>query len=191
MKFKKSSSVSPKMELLTRRSHATGAKSTFKRSRSFRASVKLMSKIRNHGNLRIAVGLQPTDNATSTKEDSSKRNILPAVPESPSSVKILEEATNVVLARRARASERSVVVKDEQSRRNCLNASATREEKANRARNDETKERAKSKLSFTERIMGMHLRSKEESKKAAARQATPSRRKINDKGKCFPALTRL
>lgn len=31
--------------------------STFKRSRSFRASVKLMSKIRNHANLRLAAGL--------------------------------------------------------------------------------------------------------------------------------------
>ncbi|KAL6259590.1 hypothetical protein P5V15_009507 [Pogonomyrmex californicus] len=52
MKFRKSSSSSPKMELLSRRSSG-GRMSTLKRSRSFRASVKLMSKIRNHANLRL------------------------------------------------------------------------------------------------------------------------------------------
>lgn len=56
MKFRKSStSCSPKMELLLRRSSGSRM-STLKRSRSFRASVKLMSKIRNHANLRLTAG---------------------------------------------------------------------------------------------------------------------------------------
>lgn len=56
MKFRKSpASRSPKMELLLRRSSGSRM-STLKRSRSFRASVKLMSKIRNHANLRLTTG---------------------------------------------------------------------------------------------------------------------------------------
>ncbi|KYN00199.1 Ankyrin repeat and fibronectin type-III domain-containing protein 1 [Cyphomyrmex costatus] len=43
------------MELLSRRSSGSRI-STLKRSRSFRASMKLMSKIRNHANLRLAAG---------------------------------------------------------------------------------------------------------------------------------------
>lgn len=177
MKFRKTTSVSPKMELLSRRNHATKTKSTFKRSRSFRASVKLMSKIRNTGNLRIAVGQQqqqqPTDSATVKKEATNQ--IVSTLPESPSSVKILEEATNVVLARRSRGGERSTDVKGEHSRRNA----SARDEKVNRTRNDEVKvDRVKSKLSFTERIMGMHLRGKEESKKPSCRQATPGERSM-------------
>lgn len=64
MKFRKSVSSSPKMELLSRRS-SDGRMSTLKRSRSFRASVKLMSKIRNHANLRLTAGL----NLTSVSKD--------------------------------------------------------------------------------------------------------------------------
>ncbi|KAG5321995.1 ANKF1 protein, partial [Acromyrmex heyeri] len=55
MKFCKSASSSPKMELLSRRSSGSRI-STLKRSRSFRASMKLMSKIRNHANLRLTAG---------------------------------------------------------------------------------------------------------------------------------------
>ncbi|KYM92302.1 Ankyrin repeat and fibronectin type-III domain-containing protein 1 [Atta colombica] len=43
------------MELLSRRSSGSRI-STLKRSRSFRASMKLMSKIRNHANLRLIAG---------------------------------------------------------------------------------------------------------------------------------------
>ncbi|XP_018342286.1 PREDICTED: uncharacterized protein LOC108748561 isoform X2 [Trachymyrmex septentrionalis] len=55
MKFRKSASSSPKMELLSRRSSGSRI-STLKRSRSFRASMKVMSKIRNHANLRLTAG---------------------------------------------------------------------------------------------------------------------------------------
>ncbi|XP_018305620.1 uncharacterized protein [Mycetomoellerius zeteki] len=43
------------MELLSKRSSSSRI-STLKRSRSFRASMKLMSKIRNHANLRLTAG---------------------------------------------------------------------------------------------------------------------------------------
>ena len=52
MKFRKESTASPKMELLSRRS-STSKLTTFKRTKSFRASVRLMSKIRNHTNLNL------------------------------------------------------------------------------------------------------------------------------------------
>lgn len=52
MKFRKESTASPNMELLSRRS-STSKLSTFKRTKSFRASVRLMSKIRNHTNLNL------------------------------------------------------------------------------------------------------------------------------------------
>ncbi|KAG7210469.1 hypothetical protein KM043_011993 [Ampulex compressa] len=57
MKFRKARSSSPKMELLSRRSTADRM-STLKRSRSFRASVKLMSKIRSHASVRLASGFE-------------------------------------------------------------------------------------------------------------------------------------
>ncbi|XP_011866915.1 PREDICTED: uncharacterized protein LOC105561495 isoform X1 [Vollenhovia emeryi] len=55
MKFRKSAPSSPKMELLSRRSSG-GGMSTLKRSRSFRASMKLMSKIRDHAKQRLTAG---------------------------------------------------------------------------------------------------------------------------------------
>lgn len=60
MKFRKAASTSsPKMELLSRRSTTNdGRMSTLKRSRSFRASVKLISKIRNRAAFRLASGFE-------------------------------------------------------------------------------------------------------------------------------------
>ncbi|XP_031832653.1 ankyrin repeat and fibronectin type III domain containing protein wide awake isoform X2 [Nomia melanderi] len=55
MKFRRSSACSPKMELLSRRSSGDRM-STLKRSRSFRASLKLMSKLRAHASLRLNAG---------------------------------------------------------------------------------------------------------------------------------------
>lgn len=52
MKFRKATVSSPKMELLPRRSTSSKV-SNFKRSKSFRASVKLMSKIRNQAHHRV------------------------------------------------------------------------------------------------------------------------------------------
>ncbi|CAL7934956.1 unnamed protein product [Xylocopa violacea] len=57
MKFRRSSQSSPKMELLSRRS-SNDRMSTLKRSRSFRASIKLMSKLRTHANLRLNAGFE-------------------------------------------------------------------------------------------------------------------------------------
>ncbi|XP_071568582.1 uncharacterized protein Wake isoform X1 [Temnothorax nylanderi] len=79
MKFRKSASSSPKMELLSRRSTG-GRMSTLKRSRSFRASVKLMSKIRNHANLRLTAGF---DLSSVSKDLTVKKGCdLPVVEES-------------------------------------------------------------------------------------------------------------
>ncbi|KAI4487178.1 hypothetical protein M0804_005327 [Polistes exclamans] len=60
MKFRKSASrSSPKMELLSRRSTTNDGKmSTLKRSRSFRASVKLISKIRNRAAFKFTSGIE-------------------------------------------------------------------------------------------------------------------------------------
>ncbi|XP_046739893.1 uncharacterized protein LOC124407632 isoform X1 [Diprion similis] len=54
MKFRKTASTSPKMELLSRRSSSNPI-SSLKRSRSVRASLKLVSKIRSHANSMIVV----------------------------------------------------------------------------------------------------------------------------------------
>lgn len=94
MKFRKSASSSPKMELLSRRSSG-GRMSTLKRSRSFRASVKLMSKIRNHANLRLTAGLD----FSSVSKDPKKERKLPVLEESqdgekPSSPQKIVEDTN-------------------------------------------------------------------------------------------------
>lgn len=55
MKFRKLSTSSPKMELLSRRS-SSDRMSTLKRSRSFRASMKLMSKLRSRASMRLNGG---------------------------------------------------------------------------------------------------------------------------------------
>ncbi|CAD1471736.1 unnamed protein product [Heterotrigona itama] len=69
MKFRKSSTSSPKMELLSRRS-SSDRMSTLKRSRSFRASMKLMSKLRAHASLRLNTGfdLSPVSSRGSKKQ---------------------------------------------------------------------------------------------------------------------------
>lgn len=73
MKFRKSSTSSPKMELLSRRSSGDRM-STLKRSRSFRASLKLMSKLRSHAGLRLNAGLDlsPMALRDQTKKHRSK-----------------------------------------------------------------------------------------------------------------------
>lgn len=78
MKFRKAASTSsPKMELLSRRSTTNdGRMSTLKRSRSFRASVKLISKIRNRAAFRLASGFEispvPSKDQCKTTRISSK-----------------------------------------------------------------------------------------------------------------------
>ncbi|XP_050447186.1 uncharacterized protein LOC126849428 isoform X1 [Cataglyphis hispanica] len=139
MKFRKSSLSSPKMELLSRRS-SNDRISTLKRSRSFRASVKLMSKIRNHANLRLTAGF-----------DLSK----------PIS-KDLKEESNFYIIEESRDSERSLNVQKE-------DASSRIEDKAggemlsnsrkislssNDIGSQEIIKDLKNKLSLTDKIMG-------------------------------------
>ncbi|XP_043516563.1 uncharacterized protein LOC122532121 isoform X2 [Frieseomelitta varia] len=77
MKFRKSSASSPKMELLSRRS-SSDRTSTLKRSRSFRASMKLMSKLRAHASLRLNVGfdLSPSVSSRGTKKQRNKSSAI-------------------------------------------------------------------------------------------------------------------
>ncbi|XP_066594906.1 uncharacterized protein wake isoform X2 [Prorops nasuta] len=73
MKFRKSSSSSsPKMELLSRRSSSSSNKvSNFKRSRSFRASVKLMSKIKSRATMKLGASFDLSP--TSAKDEGCRR----------------------------------------------------------------------------------------------------------------------
>jgi hypothetical protein len=84
MKFRKSSTrSSPKMELLHRSSGGNKI-SGFKRSKSFRASVKLITKIRNQANLHItpSYDLSPiTSNPKGSKSSKSKIQNLTLVTE--------------------------------------------------------------------------------------------------------------
>ncbi|XP_033336334.2 ankyrin repeat and fibronectin type III domain containing protein wide awake isoform X1 [Megalopta genalis] len=73
MKFHKSSSSSPKMELLSRRSSGDRM-STLKRSRSFRASLKLMSKLRAHANLRLNAGFDLSPVSVRDQRDRKRPN---------------------------------------------------------------------------------------------------------------------
>ncbi|XP_067208007.1 ankyrin repeat and fibronectin type-III domain-containing protein 1 isoform X3 [Linepithema humile] len=81
MKFRKSSSSSPRMELLSRRTSG-GRMSTLKRSRSFRASVKLMSKIRDHANIRMTAGFDPSSASKDRDPDALKGRNLDVLKES-------------------------------------------------------------------------------------------------------------
>lgn len=83
MKFRKSSASSPKMELLSRRS-SSDRMSTLKRSRSFRASLKLMSKLRSHASLRLNGGFDLSPVAPKDQKAREQRSKLPLVEESSS-----------------------------------------------------------------------------------------------------------
>lgn len=87
MKFRKSSVSSPKMELLSRRSSNDTRMSTLKRSRSFRASMKLMSKLKSHANLRLNrnAGFDLSPVALRDERSNKGRNKLSFVEESSSS----------------------------------------------------------------------------------------------------------
>ncbi|XP_034180343.2 ankyrin repeat and fibronectin type III domain containing protein wide awake isoform X1 [Osmia lignaria lignaria] len=87
MKFRKSSVSSPKMELLSRRSSNDTRMSTLKRSRSFRASMKLMSKLKSHANLHLNrnAGFDLSPVASRDQRSNKGRNKLSIVEESSSS----------------------------------------------------------------------------------------------------------
>ncbi|XP_076233710.1 ankyrin repeat and fibronectin type III domain containing protein wide awake isoform X2 [Calliopsis andreniformis] len=93
MKFRKSSTSSPKMELLSRRSSGDGI-STLKRSRSFRASLKLMSKLRSHASLRLNAGFDLSPVALRNQCVKKRRDKLPQVEESPSPTRNTETKTD-------------------------------------------------------------------------------------------------
>ncbi|XP_076292483.1 ankyrin repeat and fibronectin type III domain containing protein wide awake isoform X1 [Lasioglossum baleicum] len=89
MRFHKSSLSSPKMELLSRRS-SNERMSTLKRSRSFRASFKLMSKLRAHANLRLNGGFDLSPTNLRDQRDRKRPGKLSLVEESSSPVRNTE-----------------------------------------------------------------------------------------------------
>lgn len=77
------------MELLSRRS-SNDRMSTLKRSRSFRASMKLMSKLRNHANLRLNVGFDLSPVPQRDENATKQRSKLPLVDEASTPAKDTE-----------------------------------------------------------------------------------------------------
>lgn len=146
MKFRKTPSSSPKMELLSRRSSG-GRMSTLKRSRSFRASVKLMSKLRNHANLRMTVGFDPSPTSRDlTKKEGNLRIIEESRPDRPKGLRKNPENTS------PRVNDKTSHDDDAESP---SSSSSSRSRKTSVS--DDSREIAKDlkcKLSLAERIMG-------------------------------------
>ncbi|XP_070163726.1 uncharacterized protein Wake isoform X2 [Polyergus mexicanus] len=134
MKFRKSSLSSPKMELLSRRS-SNDRISTLKRSRSFRASVKLMSKIRNHANLRLTAGFDLSK--PMSKDLKKERNFY-----------VIEESLNL---EKEDASSR---IKDKPDDETLSNSRKISLSSKNDVGSQEIIKDLKSKLSLTDKIMG-------------------------------------
>lgn len=124
--------------------------STLKRSRSFRASVKLMSKIRNHANLRMAIGLDPSSTSRDlTKKERNVRVIEESRHERPSSPPKNPENTN------SRVDDKISHNDDDESSSSW--SSRTRKTSVSSHDDRDSREIAKdlkSKLSLTDRIMG-------------------------------------
>lgn len=138
MKFRKSSLSSPKMELLSRRS-SNDRISTLKRSRSFRASVKLMSKIRNHANLRLTTGF---DLSSISKDLKKERNLY-----------VIEESRNSVRSLNLRKDDASSRI-DDKSENEIFSNPRKISVSSNDIGSQEITKDLKSKLSLTDKIMG-------------------------------------
>ncbi|XP_076183921.1 ankyrin repeat and fibronectin type III domain containing protein wide awake isoform X1 [Ptiloglossa arizonensis] len=95
MKFRKSTRSSPKMELLSRRS-SSDRMSTLKRSRSFRASLKLMSKLRSRATLRLNTGFDLSNAAVRDQRGGKRASALPQLEESSSAVPSTENSNRTV-----------------------------------------------------------------------------------------------
>ncbi|XP_071870458.1 ankyrin repeat and fibronectin type III domain containing protein wide awake isoform X1 [Bombus fervidus] len=155
MKFRKLSASSPKMELLSRRS-SSDRMSTLKRSRSFRASIKLMSKLRNHASLRLNSGfdLSPLPLRNTKK----RRNQTSLVEETTWPTRSLEIPPNDPSKDSSKDSDRS------------LNSLSTSPSLGHSISSSELESRKitrdlKSKLCLTDRIMGKSRKEQEKSSK--------------------------
>lgn len=155
MKFRKSSASSPKMELLSRRS-SSDRMSTLKRSRSFRASMKLMSKLRNHASLRLNSGFDLSP--VSLRDTKKRRNQTSLVEETTWPTKSLEIPPNDSSKDSSKDSDRS------------LNSLSTSPSLGRSISSSELESRKitrdlKSKLCLTDRIMGKSRKEQEKSSK--------------------------
>ncbi|XP_012171614.2 uncharacterized protein LOC100646318 isoform X1 [Bombus terrestris] len=155
MKFRKFSASSPKMELLSRRS-SSDRMSTLKRSRSFRASIKLMSKLRNHASLRLNSGFDLSP--VSLRDTKKRRNQTSLVEETTWPTKSLEIPPNDSSKDSSKDSDRS------------LNSLSTSPSLGHSISSSELESRKitrdlKSKLCLTDRIMGKGRKEQEKSSK--------------------------
>lgn len=139
MKFRKSSLSSPKMELLSRRP-SNDRISTLKRSRSFRASVKLMSKIRNHANLRLTTGF---DLSSISKDLKKERNLY-----------VIEESRDSVRSLNLRKEDASSRIDDKSDENEIFSNPRKISVSSNDIGSQEITKDLKSKLSLTDKIMG-------------------------------------
>lgn len=140
------------MELLSRRSSGDRM-STLKRSRSYRASVKLMSKIRNHASLRLTVGFDLSPNSKNPmKKDSRIPQELPQ-----------EEASRLR--------------KNPENDSRSSSSSSSRKTSTNDDRESrEIAKDLKSKLTLADRIMG---KGRKDADKSSAKEESVKSPKVN------------
>ncbi|XP_076390562.1 ankyrin repeat and fibronectin type III domain containing protein wide awake isoform X1 [Megachile rotundata] len=161
MKFRKSSISSPKMELLSRRSSNDGRMSTLKRSRSFRASMKLMSKLKSHANLRLNrnAGFDLSPVAVRDQRSKKRRNKLSSFEESSSSP-VADTESNVI-ENPARSEEK--ILDDLEKDSVSLNELESRR----------ISKELKNKLCLTDRIMRRNRKDTEKAPKKSAGPLSP------------------
>ncbi|XP_043479149.1 uncharacterized protein LOC122509277 isoform X4 [Leptopilina heterotoma] len=145
MKFRKeSSSNSPKMDLLSRRS-STGRLSTFKRTKSFRASIRIMSKIRNHTSADCSN--QTTNQNQSTISPQSKETIIKTSQWTLPFLQKKQQSDSL-------SSNKIEVNKKNQSKKNDDNSETRNIELLKNIESAKIAKDLKQKLSLTNRIMG-------------------------------------
>ena len=152
MKFKKGTSSSPKMELLSHRS-STSRLSTFKRTKSFRASVRLMSKIRNHTNLNLNRSLSPVSLHSKTSETRSNQWSLSFLQKKVESFEKSKKTDPI--SEKCRAGQKTGV------KSHSLNSEITESNKISKD--------LKQKLSLTNRIMGRHKKTSQDNDKISGK----------------------
>ncbi|XP_017759356.1 PREDICTED: uncharacterized protein LOC108550201 isoform X1 [Eufriesea mexicana] len=151
MKFRKfSNTSSPKMELLSRRSSSDRI-STLKRSRSFRASMKLMSKLRTHANLRLNGGFDLSPVSLQTQHSKKQRNKLSLAEEASAPARNTKDPCVKCPSRNDNEVLESLNSKD------TVSSSELESRKISKD--------LKSKLCLTDRIMGKNRKDQEKSSK--------------------------
>ncbi|XP_078034268.1 ankyrin repeat and fibronectin type III domain containing protein wide awake isoform X1 [Augochlora pura] len=163
MKFRKSTLPSPKMELLSRRSSGDRL-STLKRSRSFRASLKLMSKLRTHANLRLNAGFDLSPASARDQRDRKRPG---------KQLSLVEESSSP-----ARDTETQGSIKDpsrdpRRSGNGPPEGGTRRSTSENELESQKISKELKSKLCLTDRIMRKSRKDPEKTTKPATNPMSP------------------